>query len=476
VPVLDPDNDTAADSGGQILVHRTWDGTSASWSGPVVDVPGATVDMGGGKTEIGGGRPGMTTIAPTTDGKWLMTYEYWGGGTNTRYKIADDPLTFYAATTDAAVTSLPVPAGGNTLSTGGSPVLLPMPDGRIAYNASGSGSVWVNESGKSTGTWKQYQTTIAGGYSRNLQYVEGTGRVLILQAAWAGGSVGPVKYAEVDLGRSDGAYHTLVNRLTGQALSPAGGRTQDANLTGNVPDLVTSTVNSTDVTQRWHLTDKGDNVTLLNKAGGRSVAIWTGSATAGQKLAQWVDDGATDKQWTLVSTSDGYYRLRSVRDPSLYMTGATTDGAVTVQASTGDGSQEWRPVRDALPTESTFTLKGSHSGKCLDVPNGQTGVQVQIYTCSGNANQTITQTTAGELRVSGKCLAAAGDGTTAGTQLILWSCNGKTSQKWWFRVDGTIVNRSNGLAIDVTGWGTSNGSKVQLWTPLGNATQTWSRA
>ncbi|GKQ37921.1 hypothetical protein [Streptomyces sp. A012304] len=51
----------------------------------------------------------------------------------------------------------------------------------------------MNESGKSTGTWKQYQTTIAGGYSRDLQYVEGTGRVLILHAAWAGGSVGPVK-------------------------------------------------------------------------------------------------------------------------------------------------------------------------------------------------------------------------------------------------------------------------------------------
>ncbi|WTF11695.1 RICIN domain-containing protein [Streptomyces sp. NBC_01613] len=132
-------------------------------------------------------------------------------------------------------------------------------------------------------------------------------------------------------------------------------------------------------------------------------------------------------------------------------------------------------VQDPLPTDSTFTLKGSHSGRCLDVPNGQTGVQVQIYDCSGNANQTITRTSAGELRISGKCLAANADGTTAGTKLILWACNGKTSQQWAFRVDGTIVNRSNGLVIDVTGWGTANGSKVQLWTGLGNATQQWSR-
>ncbi|WUC55487.1 ricin-type beta-trefoil lectin domain protein [Streptomyces sp. NBC_00554] len=120
-------------------------------------------------------------------------------------------------------------------------------------------------------------------------------------------------------------------------------------------------------------------------------------------------------------------------------------------------------------------MKGANSGRCLDVPNGQTGVQVQIYDCSGNANQTITQTTAGELRVAGKCLAADGDGTTPGTKLILWSCNGKSSQKWWFRLDGSVINRSNGHALDVTNSSTANGSKVQLWTALGNATQRWSR-
>ncbi|MFI9833811.1 RICIN domain-containing protein [Streptomyces sp. NPDC051913] len=476
-PTLDPDNATATDSGGQVLLHRTWNGTSASaWSSPVIDVPGSTVSMGGGKTEIGDGRPGMTTVAPTTDGKWLMTYEYWGGGATVRYRIADDPTKFYAGT-DGAVTSLPVPAGGNTLAVGGSPVLLPMPDGRIVYNASGSGSVWVNESGSSTGTWKQYQTPIAAGYSRQLQYVDGTGRVLVLQASWSGTSVGPVKYAEVDLGRSDGTYYTLVNRLTGQALAPAAGRTQDANLTGDVADLVTSAVSASDTKQRWHTQATGSDVTLLNKAGGRAVAIWTGTATAGQKLTQWVDDGAGDKKWTLVASSaSGYYKLRSVKNTGLFMSGATAGGAVTLAASADDGSQDWQLVADPLPTASTFTLKGAQSGRCLDVPNGATGVQVQLYDCSGNANQTITRTDAGELRVSGKCLAANGDGTTAGTKVILWACNGKTSQQWAFRVDSTIVNRSNGLVLDVTSAGTANGSKVELWTGTGAANQRWSRA
>ena len=484
VPTRDPDDDTATDSYNQILVHKTWNGSSStSWSSqPIVDVPGTTENLNG-KTLIGNGRPGMTTIAPTTDGKWLLTYEYWGGGTNVRYRLADDPLKFYPnSVADLPITSLPVPSGGHTLSTSGSPVLVPMPDGRILYNAASSGSIWVNESGKSDGTWKEYQTPVTAGYSRHLQYVEGTGRVVILQADFGTG-YGPIRYGEVDLGHSQGSYSTLVNRATGQALSPDAGKTQDANLTGNVPDLVLRDRNATDDTQRWHLTTKGNDVTLLNKAGGRSVAIWTGSATAGQKLAQWVDDGATDKQWTLVPSTDGYYKIRSVRSTSLFMTGATQNGAVDLEASidasgnaSADDSQEWQLVQDPLPTDSSFTLKGSNSGRCLDVPNGQTGVQVQIWDCSGNANQTITQTTAGELRVSGKCLAADGDGTTAGTKLVLWACNGKTSQKWWFRLDGSVINRSNGLALDVTNWGTANGSKVELWTGLGTATQQWTRS
>ncbi|MCG7523150.1 RICIN domain-containing protein [Streptomyces sp. OfavH-34-F] len=480
VPTLDPDNDTAPDPGLQILAHRTWDGTAASWSSPVVDVPGRTV-WSGTKNLLGGGRPGMTTVVPTTDGKWLMTYEYWGGGSNVRYRVGDDPLRFHTAH-DEAIGALPVPSGGRGLVTGGSPVLSALPDGRIVYNANGSGNVWVNESGRSTGTWKEYQTPVPAGYSRALQYVEGTGRLLVLQASWAGGSIGPVRYGEVDLGHSDGTYYTLVNRRTGQALTPRGGRTQDANLTGNVPDLITGPVSAADDTQRWHLTDRGGNVTLLNKAGGRAAGIWGGTATAGAELAQWVDDAAGDKQWTLVPSSDGYYKFRASGDSGLYMTGATADAAVDVRTPidaatdpSADDAQEWRLVPEALHTGAPFVLKGDHSGRCLDVPDGAAGVRVQIWDCNGNANQTITQTGAGELRVAGKCLAAAGDGTAAGTELILWPCDGGSSQKWWFRLNGSVINRSNGLAIDVTNWGTGNGAPVQLWTPLGNATQTWHR-
>lgn len=479
VPTIDPANATAADSTGQVLVHRTWNGRSTAWSDPVIDVAGLTVDRGNGKTQIGGGRPGMTTVTQTTDGKWMLTHEWFGGGADVQYHVSDSPLTFRNAP-GRPITDLPVPSGGRTLATGGSPVLSALPDGRIAYNAAGSASLWVNETGRSDGTWKEYQTPIGGGYSRTIQPVDANGRVLVFQAAWAGGSTGPIAYADVDLGRSAGDYATLVNRKTGQVLAPTGGKTQDANLTGNAPDLVSQAASTAD-TQQWHVVSKGSNVTFLNKSGGRAAGVWTGQGVAGRQLAQWVDDGGSDKVWTLEPTSDGYQRIRSTVNSSLYVTGAQASGAVTIENAlaagsdgTGDDAQEWKIVTATAPP-TTSTLRGVASTRCLDVPNGATGAQAQIWDCSGNANQTITSTAAGELRVAGKCLAAEADGVLNGTRVILWDCNGKNSQKWNVRLDGSIANRGSGLVLDVTSRATANGSKVQLWAPTGGGNQQWTR-
>lgn len=353
VPRLDPANDTAADSHGQILVHKTWNGSSAAWSAPVVDVAGDKQNMGGGKTVIGGGRPGMTNVVRTTDGKWLVTYEYWGGGDNVRYKLAADPLKFYADGDQVgkAITALPVDAGSRTLATGGSPVVIQLPDGRLVYNAAGSGNVWVNESGRSEGGWKEYQTTMGSGYSRNLQYVKGTGRVVILRNQ----GTSQIAYGEVDLGRSDGAYYRLVNRKTGQVIG-TGGKTNDANL-GNrdVPDVVLEDAGAAanKETQYWHTTTKADGaVTLLNKSGGRAAAIWTGNPTVGQRIGQWVDD-IKGGSWKLIDAGGGYHKLQAVRNTSVYLTGAAKGAPLTLQNAATDGSQDWQLVAEPVTPPST---------------------------------------------------------------------------------------------------------------------------
>ena len=344
VPRKDPANDTATDSHGQILVHKTWDGKSAQWSDPVVDISGSVQDMGGGKTEIGGGRPGMTNVVPTSDGRWMLTFEYWGGGANTRYVIADDPLKFFKGSqTGMSVGSLPVVSGSRPLAGGGSPVLIRLPDGRLVYNAANSGDVWVNDSGRSDGVWTEYQTTSPAGYSRNLQYVDGTGRVAILNNQ----GTSTIAFAEVDLGDSAGAYYRLVNRRTGQVIG-TGNRTNDANLgNGDSPDVVLedSGAAANPDTQQWHVVDEPNGgTTLLNRSGGRAAAIWTGNATVGQRIGQWVDNSSTGS-WNLVKTSDGYYRFQAVKNTALYLTGASAGAPLTLQNATDDGSQDWKLVR-----------------------------------------------------------------------------------------------------------------------------------
>ncbi|MGI5452777.1 RICIN domain-containing protein [Streptomyces sp. CA-249302] len=341
-PIPDPANDIVGDSHGQILVHKTWNGRSAQWSSPVVDIAGLNQDMGGGKTEIGGGRPGMTNVVPTKDGKWLLTYEYWGGGTNTRYALAADPLSFYRGSTGNPVTSLPVDTGSRPLATGGSPVIVRLPDGRLVYNAAGSGNVWVNGSGRSDGVWKEYQTTSRAGYSRNLQYVAGTGRIAVLNNQ----DTSTIAYAEVDLGHSAGAYYRLVNRRTGQVIG-TGGRTNDANIgNGDVPDVILEDSGSAadQDTQYWHVvTEPKGGTTLLNKAGGRAAAIWTGNPTVGRRIGQWVDNSPAGS-WNLIRTTDGYYRFQAVRNTDVYLTGGSPGAPLTLQNALDDGSQEWRLV------------------------------------------------------------------------------------------------------------------------------------
>lgn len=92
------------------------------------------------------------------------------------------------------------------------------------------------------------------------------------------------------------------------------------------------------------MTEPNGGVTLLNKSGGRAAAVWTGNATAGQRIGQWVDNSATGS-WNLVKTTDGFYKLQSVRNTNLYLTGPSDGAPLTLQNALTDGSQDWELVQ-----------------------------------------------------------------------------------------------------------------------------------
>jgi hypothetical protein len=160
-------------------------------------------------------------------------------------------------------------------------------------------------------------------------------------------------------------------------------------------------------------------------------------------------------------------RLRLIAGAALSLIFAAA--AVTVTERAASAAVVGTPTR----------MVGAASGRCLDVPNSSTtnGVQIQLYDCSGAANQSWTYTNTKQLTVYGnKCLDAYGRGTVNGTAAIIWDCNGQTNQQWNVNADGTITGVQSGLCLDANGAATGNGTKIILWSCNGQANQRWTQA
>ncbi|MEH1011819.1 ThuA domain-containing protein [Micromonospora sp. CPCC 206060] len=115
------------------------------------------------------------------------------------------------------------------------------------------------------------------------------------------------------------------------------------------------------------------------------------------------------------------------------------------------------------------------AGKCLDVANGGTtdGTKIQLWTCNGTAAQTWTVTPNSTVRALGKCLDVSGGGTADGTRVQLWTCNGTGAQNWSAQADGTVRNPQSGKCLDVAGNNSADGTQIHIWTCTGAANQRW---
>jgi alpha-galactosidase len=162
-------------------------------------------------------------------------------------------------------------------------------------------------------------------------------------------------------------------------------------------------------------------------------------------------------------------------------TKTTTTGAISASVP-AHGTVMYRvSTGSATTTGTTHPLVGASSDRCLDVYGNQQapGTKTEIWDCDGGANQTVTPTAAGELRLYNgtACLDADNNGTTAGTPVELWTCNGQSNQQWRLNPDGTVTGVQSGLCLDVTGGdqtsGNANGTALELWTCNGGANQQW---
>jgi hypothetical protein len=161
-----------------------------------------------------------------------------------------------------------------------------------------------------------------------------------------------------------------------------------------------------------------------------------------------------------------------------------------------------KAVPDSIPSNAFEIKNGEDNGKfCLDANDagstaGKNGDKVQLWTCSGHANQywipgdeTSSPTgfyTLENAEWPSECLnARTNGGLHDGSKVQLWSCGGEANDLW--DVEGwltcfdyhatycTLPLQADGVkyVLDATLQDIGNGDQMQIWTPDDGLNQGW---
>ncbi|MCX5525423.1 ricin-type beta-trefoil lectin domain protein [Streptomyces bobili] len=142
--------------------------------------------------------------------------------------------------------------------------------------------------------------------------------------------------------------------------------------------------------------------------------------------------------------------------------------------TTGGGTE---PEADPEPVPGQLII-GQASDRCVDVTDsqdgkGRDGTPLQIYDCSGTANQKWVFNGDGTVRSLGMCMDVAWGSREDGAVIQLARCSGNPAQQFVMSAAGDLVNPQADKCVDVKDGGTGNESKLQLWTCSGTPNQKW---
>jgi hypothetical protein len=118
---------------------------------------------------------------------------------------------------------------------------------------------------------------------------------------------------------------------------------------------------------------------------------------------------------------------------------------------------------------------GVLGGLCLDDNGAGTtnGTKVQIWGCNGSAAQQWTVESNGTVQTVGGCLDVSNGGTANGTLVQWYTCNNTGSQVWQVGTDNALVNPQSGKCLDDPNSTTTAGTQLQLYTCNQTGAQSW---
>ncbi|MBR7825492.1 GH92 family glycosyl hydrolase [Actinospica sp. MGRD01-02] len=170
-----------------------------------------------------------------------------------------------------------------------------------------------------------------------------------------------------------------------------------------------------------------------------------------------------------------------------YLPAADLESGTTLNFTLGSSAEtSWASASaDAPPSyggtagtgvaEPTGAITETDTGKCVDDAGAGTsnGTAIQIYTCNGTNAQTWTVAPDNTLQVMTDCMDVTGGATTAGTAIQLHTCNGTAAEQWDRNSAGELVNPASGLCLTDNSNGATNKTQLELETCAATEGQIW---
>ncbi|MFC8359596.1 ricin-type beta-trefoil lectin domain protein [Streptomyces griseorubiginosus] len=160
-------------------------------------------------------------------------------------------------------------------------------------------------------------------------------------------------------------------------------------------------------------------------------------------------------------------------------TGKPDKGAPAATGTTSSApGQHTAPSASASKPAAGVRIRGSASGRCIDVTDGSTAERtpLQIWDCSGAARQSWRFASDGTVRALGRCMDVDGGSRDDGATVQLVTCNGTGAQQFRLNAAHDLVNVQADKCVDVKDVATGNGARLQLWSCNGGGNQKWSTA
>jgi DNA-binding beta-propeller fold protein YncE len=200
-------------------------------------------------------------------------------------------------------------------------------------------------------------------------------------------------------------------------------------------------------------------------------------------------EGSVTQQFTL--TVEQPYAVQASQQSGFCLDNTGGSGAdgnpVQVWSCSGNANQGWLYVPSVNGVAGDYQLENSN-GSCLDDPadSAVSGTRVQLWSCLGDASQTWTQVSVGSYteyqNANGLCLDNTGDNLADGNRVQVWACTGDLAQQWYGPsaqasaippVSEVQASRASGFCLDNTGGLAADGNPIQIWSCLGNPSQGW---